>query len=129
MSKCSKTGQATGFKIIELVAELPRARPVIFSAGKCWVGDIGGANYRASCRGKSVADVISSWETSRRKPTTIYGGIDCRLETGARSPSVALKETDEILAMTVVHQNPSRPPLEIQNPKSKIQNTLTPDSF
>jgi four helix bundle protein len=92
-------------KVIELVGELPTGKtPEILGRQLLRSGTSVGANYRASCHGKSTADVISKLgNVEEEADETLYWLellLDSKLVLGARVAWL-LKETDEILAMTV----------------------------
>jgi four helix bundle protein len=85
-----------------------------------------GANYRAACRGKSPADVISKLSiVEEEADETIYWMellIESRLVPTSKLASL-MSETNEIVAMIVASiktlRRSQRQPI-IQNPKSKI---------
>jgi four helix bundle protein len=92
-------------KVIELIGELPASKTGdILSRQLLKSGTSVGANYRASCRGKSTADVISKLgNVEEEADETLYW---LELLSGSKLVPLArldwlLKETDEILAMTV----------------------------
>src|ERR1041385_6895317 len=100
----SRTKQLA-LKVIEWVGELPAGKTGdIFGRQLLMSGTSVGANYRASCRGKSTADVISKLgNVEEEADETIYWLellSDSKLVPAARMGWL-LRETDEILAMTV----------------------------
>ena len=88
-----------------------------------------GANYRAACRGRSTADVIAKLRIVEEEADESIYSMELLIETEV-VPSVRLspllKETSEILAMTVASirtlqkRNGALRPIE--NRKSKIEN-------
>ena len=126
-----------GIQIIHLLEELPRnrttdvlARQLLRSATSV------GANYRAACRGRSSADVISKLSIVEEESDETLYWLEIFSELGllptAKVASL-ISEADEILAMTVASIKTLRTrgmefrygtPLaqsKIQNPKSKIR--------
>ena len=121
-------------RVIKLVVALPRGlvaevigRQLLRSATSV------GANYRAACRGRSSADVISKLGiVEEEADETIYWMellVEAEVVSQKRLANL-MSETNEILAMTVasiktlrsrVRRNPKS---RIQNLKSKIQNPL-----
>jgi four helix bundle protein len=92
-------------KVIDLVGGLPAGKTAdILGRQLLRSGTSVGANYRASCRGKSIADVISKLgNVEEEADETIYWLellSDSKLVPASRLDWL-LKETDEILAMTV----------------------------
>jgi four helix bundle protein len=85
-----------GLDIIELVESLPRGRTAdVIGRQLLRSGTSIGANYRAACRGRSQADVISKLAiVEDEADETIY-----RLEL--LSYRLLLKECNEIVAMIV----------------------------
>ena len=92
-------------KVIELVGELPAGRTGdILGRQLLKSGTSVGANYRAACRGKSMADMISKLSiVEEEADETIYW-----LELLGESKLVPstrlnwlLNETDELVAMSV----------------------------
>lgn len=64
-----------------------------------------GANYRAACRGKSVSDVIAKLAIVEEEADETLYWMELIQETGyaaADKIEPLMKETNEILAMTVV---------------------------
>ena len=85
-----------------------------------------GANYRAACRGKSIADVVHKLSiVEEEADETIYWMellIEAEIFPETRLATV-ISETNEIVAMTVASIKTLRESKSaIQNPKSKIQN-------
>jgi four helix bundle protein len=92
-------------EIITLVESLPRGRtPDVIGRQLLRSGTSVGANYRASCRGKSKADVISKLAiVEEEADETIYWLeliIESKIVEASRMNSL-LKETNEIVAMVV----------------------------
>ncbi len=85
-----------------------------------------GANYRAACRGKSIADVVHKLSiVEEEADETIYWMellIEAEIFPETKLATV-ISETNEIVAMTVASIKTLRESKSaIQNPKSKIQN-------
>jgi len=90
-----------------------------------------GANYRAACRGKSVADVIAKLGIVEEEADESLYWMELLIEAGLVSQARMIDlmtETNEIVAMIVasiktLRQKQSNPKSsEPFNPKSKIQN-------
>ena len=118
--------------IIKLVEVLPRTRTAdIIGRQLLRSGTSVAANYRAACRGKSKADVISKLGIVEEEADETSCWIELLIESGILSAgqvSSLLNETNEIVAITVSSirtlrgQNQSRigegePPINL---KSKI---------
>jgi four helix bundle protein len=85
-----------------------------------------GANYRAACRGRSVADVVNKLSIVEEEADECFYWLELLAEaeivSRARLDSL-LTETNEITAMVVASIKTLRAKnAAIQNPKSKIQN-------
>jgi len=84
-----------------------------------------GANYRAACRGKSVADVIAKLAVVEEEADESLYWMELLVESGILqedSLKPLMSEANEIVAMTVASiktLRSSRGP-SIRNPKSKI---------
>jgi four helix bundle protein len=87
-----------------------------------------GANYRAACRGRSPADMISKLAIVEEEADESIYWIELLIEAEifpAKRLAPLLDELNQIVAMAVAsqktlrHANPKSP---IQNPKSPIQN-------
>ena len=92
-------------KVIELVGELPAGRTGdILGRQLLKSGTSVGANYRAACRAKSTADMIHKLSiVEEEADETIYWLEllgESKLMPSARLDWL-LKETDELVAMTV----------------------------
>jgi len=118
-------------KIIELIESLPRNRAAdVIGRQLLRSGTSIGANYRAACRGKSKADVISKLAiVEEEADETIYWMellIESKIVYTSRVDAL-IKETNEILAMVVASIKTLRRTIKgnfpsIQNRKFKIQN-------
>ena len=118
-------------KIIELIESLPRNRAAdVIGRQLLRSGTSIGANYRAACRGKSKADVISKLAiVEEEADETIYWMellIESKIVYTSRIDAL-IRETNEILAMVVASIKTLRRTIKgnfpsIQNRKSKIQN-------
>src|SRR5262245_59827682 len=94
-----------GVRVIRMVESLPESRAadaigrqILRSATAV------GANYRAACRAKSIADIINKLKiVEEEADETLFWQellIEVELVSEARLADL-MKETDEILAMTV----------------------------
>jgi four helix bundle protein len=120
-----------GLRVIRLVESLPRShasevigKQLLRSATSV------GANYRAACRGKSTADVISKLAIVEEEGDESIYWMEVLVEAGlipeAKITNL-MTEMNEIVAMTVAsiktlrtRSTSARAPNPIQNPKSKI---------
>jgi four helix bundle protein len=92
-------------RVIRLVQSLPQD-PVAQKIGGQLVraGTSVGANYRAACRARSTADMIAKLKIVEEEADETLYWLELLVESGlvAEAKLAALmKETDEILAMTV----------------------------
>jgi four helix bundle protein len=91
--------------IIGLIESLPRSRTAdVIGRQLLRSGTSIGANYRAACRGKSTADVISKLGIVEEEGDETIYWLELLVESGIVSRAKVeelLKETDEIIAMTV----------------------------
>jgi four helix bundle protein len=92
-------------EIIGLVESLPRSRTAdVIGRQLLRLGTSIGANYRAACRGKSKADVISKLAiVEEEADETIYwleSLIESKIIESSRV-NLLLKESNEIVAMVV----------------------------
>jgi four helix bundle protein len=118
-------------RIIKMVGTLPRShasdvigRQLLRSATSV------GANYRAACRVKSSADVISKLSIVEGEADESLYWMELLVEAELVSEAKLVNlmgEMNEIVAMTVAsiktlrsHQPPIKNTKQIQNPKSKI---------
>lgn len=112
-------------RVIELVEDLPTARTAdVIGRQLLRSGTSIGANYRAACRGRSTADVISKLSIVEEEADETAYWLELLVEAKIISENSAtglLKETNEILAMTVASIKTLRASGSA-NPKSKIQN-------
>jgi four helix bundle protein len=100
-----KRTKQVGLRIIALVTALPKNR-VADVLGKQLLrsGTSMGANYRAACRGKSVADVVSKLSIVEEEADETLYWMELLTETGTVSLehlTALMAEVNEILAMTV----------------------------
>jgi four helix bundle protein len=115
-------------KVIELVSELPPGKAGdILGRQILRSGTSVGANYRAACRSKSTADMIHKLSiVEEEADETIYWLELLRESKIAPSTKLGwlLKETDELVAMTVASIRTLRARKQggsqLPNPKSKI---------
>ena len=118
-------------RIIKMVGTLPRShasdvigRQLLRSATSV------GANYRAACRGKSSADVISKLSIVEEEADESLYWMELLVEAELVSEAELVNlmgEMNEIVAMTVAsiktlrsHNPPTKNTKQIQNLKSKI---------
>jgi four helix bundle protein len=92
-------------EIIELVESLPRNRAAdVIGRQLLRSGTSIGANYRAACRGKSKADVISKLAIVEEEADETIYWMDLLIESKIVQPSRLnglMKESNEIVAMVV----------------------------
>ena len=92
-------------EIISLVESLPRSRTGdVIGRQLLRSGTSIGANYRAACRGKSKADVISKLAIVEEEADETIYWLDLLIESKIVEPSrvdLLMKETNEIVAMVV----------------------------
>ena len=92
-------------QVIELVETLPKTRAAdVIGRQLLRSGTSIGANYRAACRGKSTADVLSKLATVEEEADETAYWLELLVEgTIVAQPQIAdlLKETNEVVAMTV----------------------------
>jgi four helix bundle protein len=91
--------------VIGLVESLPRTRTAD-ALGRQLVhcGTSVGANYRAACRGKSAADVISKLSIVEEEADESIYWLDLLVDgsiVSSNHASALRKEADELVAMTV----------------------------
>lgn len=92
-------------QIIQLVESLPRSRGAdVIGRQLLRSGTSIGANYRAACRGKSRADVISKLAIVEEEADETIYWLELLIESKVADPSrvdALLKETNEIVAIVV----------------------------
>jgi four helix bundle protein len=112
--------------VIQLVEDLPKTRaPDIISRQLLRSATSIGANYRAACRGKSTPDVMAKLAIVEEEADETVYWLELLSESNIIAPerlSGLLKETNEIIAMTVASIKTLRERIWRANPKSKIQN-------
>ena len=112
--------------VIKLVEELPKNRTAdIISRQLLRSATSIGANYRAACRGKSTPDVMAKLAIVEEEADETVYWLELLAESNIVVPerlSDLLKETNEIIAMTVASIKTLRERIWRANPKSKIQN-------
>lgn len=110
-------------RIIKLVESLPRTWSAeIMGKQLLRSGTSIGANYRAACRGKSVADVINKLAIVEEEADESLFWIELLIEAEivpAKKLAALYRDIDEIVAMTVASIKTMRPK-KLTNPKSKI---------
>ena len=91
--------------VIGLVESLPRSRTAdVIGRQLLRSGTSIGANYRAACRGKSKADVISKLAIVEEEGDETIYWMELLIESKMLEPScvnLLLKESNEIVAMVV----------------------------
>src|SRR5215467_4537137 len=117
-----------GLRFIELVEELPKTRTAdVLGRQLIRSGTSIGANYRSACRGRSAADVIAKFRIVEEEADESIYWLELLVESNL-VPSTRveklLRETDEIIAMTVasIRTLQKRIALPPTNRKSKIEN-------
>ena len=94
-----------GLRIIRLVEALPRGRTAwVIGRQLLRAGTSVGANYRAACRGKSVADTLSKLAIVEEEADESLYWMEVLIDAGLvpeRQLDALMQEGDEILAMTV----------------------------
>ncbi len=112
--------------VIQLVEDLPKTRAAdIISRQLLRSATSIGANYRAACRGKSTPDVMAKLAIVEEEADETVYWLELLAESDIVVPerlSDLLKETNEIIAMTVASIKTLRERIWRGNPKSKIQN-------
>jgi four helix bundle protein len=107
-----------GVRVIRLVDSLPRQRSADLLGRQLLRSATSvGANYRAACRGKSRADVISKLSIVEEEADESIYWLELLVDVGILASETVqdlLTEATEILAMTVASIKTMR------NPKSKI---------
>jgi four helix bundle protein len=92
-------------QVVELVGTLPRNRPAeIIGSQLVRSATSVGANYRAACRGKSSADVISKLAIVEEEADETLYWMELLIETKMVSRdrlANLMRQADEITAMTV----------------------------
>ena len=92
-------------EIIQLVESLPRNRAAdVIGRQLLRSGTSIGANYRAACRGKSKADVISKLAIVEEEADETIYWMELLIESKIVQPSrlnLLMKESNEIVAMVV----------------------------
>jgi four helix bundle protein len=117
--------KAIALRVIKLTETLPNRRaPDVLARQLLRSATSIGANYRAACRSRSVADMISRLSVAEEEADETIYWIELLVDAEFIAPKrvQSLKdEVDEIVAMTVasIKTLRCRP---IQKPKSKIQN-------
>ncbi|HMJ66244.1 MAG TPA: four helix bundle protein [Candidatus Binatia bacterium] len=117
------------FAVTALVDQLPRMRSTdIYTGQLLRAATSVAANYRAVCRARSSADMVSKLGIVEEEAdeTSFWLGmlVDAR-KAGSEVCAPLIREADEIVAMTVASIKTLRRRI---NPKSKIQNPKSCDS-
>jgi four helix bundle protein len=100
-----KRTKQLGLRILRLAEALPqRMGAIIIGRQLIRSGTSIGANYRAECRGRSKADVIAKLGVVEEEADETLYWLELLIEGGYVNEtklSALIKETEEILAMTV----------------------------
>ena len=114
--------KAAALRIIRLVEALPKTRTAdVIGKQLLRSGTSVGANYRAACRGVSVADVISKLGDVEEEADESLYWMELLIEADVVPENrlqPLMQEMDEILAMIVA----SIKTLRSRNPKSRAGN-------
>jgi four helix bundle protein len=118
-----------GVRVIKLVSALPRGlAPEVIGRQLLRSGTSVGANYRAACRGRSPADVISRLSIVEEEADESLFWMElliaARLMPEKKLVSL-MQEGNELIAMVVASIKTLRRK-SAANPKSKIQNPKWP---
>jgi four helix bundle protein len=117
--------KAVALRVIKLTETLPNRRAADVLARQLLRSSTSiGANYRAACRSRSTADMISRLSVAEEEADETIYWIELLVDAGFVAPKrvqLLEEEVDEIVAMTVASIKTLRR-RSIQNPKSKIQN-------
>jgi four helix bundle protein len=115
-------------RIIRLIEALPKNQTAdVIGRQLLRSGTSVGANYRAACRGKSLADVISKLSIVEEEADESIYWMELLVESGLvpqAKMTDLMNEMHEVVAMIVASIKTLRgnQQASIQNPKSKIQN-------
>ncbi|MDQ5980926.1 MAG: hypothetical protein QG602_3904 [Verrucomicrobiota bacterium] len=121
-AKLKARTKAFALCVPKLIDSLPESR-----LGRVMAGQLGrsgtsvGANYRAACRSRSAAEMISKLAMVEEEADESAFWLELISDHGLLSPAkaVALKqETDELTAIMVASRRTLKS--KIENPKSKI---------
>ena len=115
-----------GLQTIRLVDELPKNRQAdVIGRQLLRSATAIGANYRAACRGRSSADVLSKLGVVEEETDETLYWLELLTEAKLVSPerlADLMSETEEILAMTVASIKTLRLRTTVIGSQSKIQN-------
>ena len=99
-------------RIIEFVNTLPRGRtPDVIGRQLLRAGTSVGANYRSSCRARSVADFIAKMGIVEEEADECLYWMELLIEAGIVRPETVqslMEEGDELLAITVASINTAK---------------------
>ena len=123
--KFKERTKSTALRVIKLIEAVPRGRAEdVLTRQLMRSATSIGANYRAACRGRSSADMISRLSVVEEEADETIYWIELLAEAGyirAKKVEPLRNEIHEIVSMTVASIKTLRS-RAIQNPKSKIQN-------
>ncbi|MBI5031224.1 MAG: four helix bundle protein [Chloroflexi bacterium] len=112
-------------RVIKLAEALPNTRTAdVIGRQLLRCGTSVGANYRSACRAKSTADIVAKLGIVEEEADETLYRMELLIEAGLIAPermTSVMKETNEILAMTVASIKTLRAKLKV-NPKSQIAN-------
>jgi four helix bundle protein len=115
-----------GLRVIRVVEALPRGRSAdVIGRQLLRSATSVGANYRAACRGRSAADVISKLGIVEEEADESIYWMELLIDGGfvaADRLKELLEETNQIVAMTVASIKTLRFRSSTPSPQSKIQN-------
>lgn len=118
-----KRTKEIALRIIKLVDSLPKTRSAeVIGKQLLRSGTSIGANYRAACRGKSIADVIHKHSIVEEEADECLYWMELLIEGGVMSEKKLAKlyaDVNEIVAMVVSSIKTMRSKLT-NDPKSKI---------
>jgi four helix bundle protein len=117
--------QGVALRVVKMTETLPKGRAADVLARQLLRSATSvGANYRAACRSRSTADMISRLSIAEEEADESIYCIELLTDAGfvaQKKVAPLTDEIEEILRMTVASiKTLRRGP--IQNPKSKIQN-------
>jgi four helix bundle protein len=114
--------KAFSLRVLKLIDSMPETR-----SGRVLAGQLGrsgtsvGANYRAACRSRSVAEMFSKISVVEEEADESAFWLELTADHGlisAQKLAPLLREASELTAMMVA----SRKTLQIRSEKSKIEN-------
>ncbi len=105
MEMILKNGRSSLLRVIRMVEALPKGKTAdVIGRQLLRSGTSVGANYRASCRGKSPADFISKMGTVEEETDESIFWMELLIESGLiqeRLLKDLMREAEEILAIVI----------------------------